>query len=295
MQSIKSPWIATFDQFAGSIQESAIIAAPFITRQPVERLARTLRSRRRSVHLDVLTNLNADSLIAGSVDGGALAWLCGQIPGATIRHLPGLHAKAYVADGHTAIVTSANLTRGGLIGNYELGVKVTDPQDVHEIADDLAEYGKLGSLVPAEALAELDDRANSARQSQGAIVPSTPDNAKANIDAILDEIDERLRLLRTLPGESTTAIFARAVQYILRKHGPLSTREINPLVQGLFPDMCDDGVHRVINGVSFGRRWKHQVRNAQVQLRRAGTIVREGNRWRLTGRSCSQRAGIVCP
>ena len=282
MQSIKSPWADTFDDFAGSIRASAIIAAPYITRQPVERLARSLRSRRRSVHLDVLTNLNADSLIAGSVDGGALAWLCGQIPGTAIRHLPGLHAKAYVADGHTAIVTSANLTQGGLSGNYELGVKVTAPQDVREIAEDLAEYSKLGSVVSPDALAELDDKANNAKQSQGAVVQAAPDNIKADIASILDEIDDRLRLLRTLPGESTTAIFARAVQYILRKHGPLSTREINPLVQGLYPDMCDDSVHRVINGVSFGRRWKHQVRNAQVQLQRDGTIIREGSKWRLT-------------
>ena len=105
-----------------------------------------------------------------------------------------------------------------------------------------------------------------------------PDTVRAEIDAILDDMDERLKLLRTIPGESTTAIFGRAVRYILRQHGPLSTRDINPLVQGLFPDMCDDGVHRVINGVSFGRRWKHQVRNAQVQLRRDSVIVRDGNR-----------------
>lgn len=230
----------------------------------------------------MLTNLHADSLIAGSVDSGALAWLCQQVPGATIRHLPGLHAKAYVADGHTAIVTSANLTHGGLIRNYELGIAITDPKAVSEIADDLEEYGNLGSIVPPYALAELDDKAKDARQRQGTATHSVPDTVRAEIDAILDDMDERLKLLRTIPGESTTAIFGRAVRYILRQHGPLSTRDINPLVQGLFPDMCDDGVHRVINGVSFGRRWKHQVRNAQVQLRRDGVIVRDGNRWRLT-------------
>ena len=282
MQSIKSPWATTFDQFAASIQETAIIAAPFITRQPVERLTGKLRSRHKSVRLDVLTNLQADSLIAGSVDSGALAWLCQQVPGATIRHLPGLHAKAYVADGHTAIVTSANLTHGGLIRNYELGIAITDPKAVSEIADDLEEYSNLGSIVPPDALAELDDKAKDARQRQGTATYSVPDTVRAEIDAILDDMDERLKLLRTIPGESTTAIFGRAVRYILRQHGPLSTRDINPMVQGLFPDMCDDSVHRVISGVSFGRRWKHQVRNAQVQLRRDGVIVRDGNRWRLT-------------
>ena len=282
MQSIKSPWATTFDQFAASIQETAIIAAPYITREPVERLTGKLRSRHKSVRLDVLTNLHADSLIAGSVDSGALAWLCQQVPGATIRHLPGLHAKAYVADGHTAIVTSANLTHGGLIRNYELGIAITDPKAVSEIADDLEEYGNLGSIVPPDALAELDDKAKDARQRQGTATHSLPDTVRAEIDAILEDMDERLKLLRTIPGESTTAIFGRAVRYILRQHGPLSTRDINPLVQGLFPDMCDDSVHRVINGVSFGRRWKHQVRNAQVQLRRDDVIVRDGNRWRLT-------------
>jgi hypothetical protein len=76
MQSIKSPWAATFDEFAGSIRRSAIIAAPFITRQPVERLAGELRSRRKLVRLELLTNLYSDSLIDGSLDIGALAWLC---------------------------------------------------------------------------------------------------------------------------------------------------------------------------------------------------------------------------
>ena len=282
MQSIKSPWGALFEEFAGSIRESAIIAAPFITRPPVARLAGLLRSRRQAVQLDVLTNLDGASMVSGSLDAGALVWLCRQVPGTTVRHLPGLHAKAYVADRHTAIVTSANLTQGGLAGNYELGVAITDADGVGEIADDLTEYGQLGSIVPPDTLAELDGKAKAAREQQSAAARSVPAAVQADIDAILEDMDERLKLLRTVQGKSTTAIFAHAVQYILRKHGPLSTREINPIVQSLFPDMCDDSVHRVINGVSFGRRWKHQVRIAQLQLRRNGTIVNEGKIWRLT-------------
>ena len=282
MRSIKSPWEAAFEEYVGSIEESAIIAAPFITRPPVARLARVLRSRRRAVRLDVLTNLDGPSLVSGSLDVGALVWLCQQMPGTTVRHLPGLHAKAYVADRHTAIVTSANLTQGGLTGNYELGVAINDPADVAEIADDLTEYGNLGSIVQPDALGELEAKVVEAREQQGAVARSIPDSVQSDIDVVLAGIDERLRLLRTIQGKSTTAMFAHAVQYILRKHGPLSTRDINPIVQSLFPDMCDDSVHRVINGVSFGRRWKHQVRNAQVQLRRDGIIVREGNRWNLT-------------
>ncbi|MXZ92260.1 MAG: hypothetical protein F4W95_01505 [Chloroflexi bacterium] len=292
MQSIKSPWAPTFDQFAGSIRESAIIAAPYITRQPVERLAGKLRSRSAWVRLDVLTNLHADSLIDGSLDIGALAWLCDQIPGTTVRHLRYLHAKAYVADEHTAIVTSANLTNGGLRRNRELGVAITDPDGVRDIADDLREYGNLGVLVPAKDLAELDAMAEQAQISKAAADSAIPISVAAGYDAIRNDMNERLVRLRTAgeafttnPRMSITAQFCDAIRYVLRQHGPMSTRDMNPLIQNLLPELCDDEVDRIINGVRFGRKWKHQVRNAQVQLRRDGTIVQEGGRnstWRLS-------------
>ena len=291
MWSIKSPWAATFDQFAGSIRESAIIAAPYITGQPVEQLAGQLRSRRASVRLDVLTNLHADSLIDGSLDIGALAWLCEQIPGTTVRHLRYLHAKAYVADGHTAIVTSANLTNGGLHRNHELGVAINDPDQVQDIAEDLREYGNLGVLVPSDALSELDAMTQQAQASKTMVAQSVSNGVVAAHDAIRNDMNERLVELRTSgeafstnPEASITAQFCEAIRFVLRQYGPMSTRDMNPLIQNLLPELCDDEVDRIINGVTFGRKWKHQVRNAQVQLRRDGTIVQEGGRnsaWRL--------------
>ena len=293
MTPIKSPWEATFDQFAGSIQESAIIAAPFISRQPVERLAEKLRSRRQSVHLDLLTNLYADSLIDGSLDVGALIWLCEQVPGTTVRHLRYLHAKAYVADEHTAIVTSANLTKGGLRRNRELGVAITDPAGVKDIADDLREYGNLGVLVPSEALAELDDMAQQAKAGRAAIDRSVPSGLKTQHDTIRNNMNKRLVELRTTgaafttnPRASITAQFCDAVKYVLRQQGSMNTYDMNPFIKDLLPELCNDEVeHITIDGKRYGLKWKHQARNARVQLRREGTIVQEGGRnspWRLT-------------
>ena len=293
MQSIKSPWAVTFDQFAGSIRESAIIAAPYITRQPVGRLANKLHSRRVSVRLDVLTNLHADSLIDGSLDISALVWLCEQIPGTTVRHLRYLHAKAYVADEHTAIVTSANLTNGGLRRNHELGVAITDTDGVKDIAEDLREYGNLGVLVPADALSELDAMTQQAHVSKATADRSLPDSVVAAHDAIRSNMNERLVELRTSgeafatdPRASITAQFCDAVRYVLRQNGPMSTSEMNPLIQNLLPELCNDAVeHITIGGRRFGLKWKHQARNARVQLRRDGSIVQEGGRnspWCLT-------------
>ncbi len=288
MRSIKSPWQDAFDEFAASIRESALIAAPYITRQPIERLADRLRYP-DSVRLDVLTCLDAPSMCNGAVDAGALAWLCERIPNANVRHLANLHAKAYVADADVAIVGSANLTTGGLWRNYELGVYITEPQAVSDIADDLREYGNLGVEVPADALLQLDDMARRGQQVKADIDESDED-AKSEYDGVVEDITGKLVELSVEgeafivnPSASITGKFGDAVKYILRRHGALPTSQINAIVQTLMPEWCDDNARLVINGRSYGRNWKHIVRNAQVVLRKQGTIAydRRSRLWQL--------------
>ena len=287
MPSVKSPWATTFDQFVSSIQESAIIAAPFITRQPVERFVQRLHSP-NSVRLDLLTNLNEHNLSDGLVDSAALLWLCEEVPQTTVRHLRYLHAKVYIADNHTAIVTSANLTNGGLFRNYEIGVKITDPKEVVDISCDLQEYGEFGVLVPAEALSELDAMARESRKLRQESSDATRHQDDSKYNESLKHISERLAELRTNaegfaidPEASITAKFADAVKYVLKRNGPLPTTEIHPLIQELMPEWCDDNVERIIKGVSYGMKWKHDVRNAQAQMKGSGVIVLEEGRWRL--------------
>ena len=287
MQSIESPWASTFDQFASSIQETAIIAAPFIRRRPLERLARKLQSR-QSVRIDLLTSLASSSLAEGLVDCGALLWFCEHVPGTSIRHLLHLHAKAYVADSHTAIVTSANLTDGGLVRNFELGVKITEARAVDEIANDLTEYAGMGVPVSNSQLSELDGLAQQAQEIKARVDRINRSNTTAQYNDALLGINEKLIGMRVAPTEfvtdrkgSITGQFSEAVRYVLARHGPLPTGEINALVRNLKPELCDDEVDRVINGQSFGKRWKHDIRNAQQQMKRNGTVVLENRKWRL--------------
>ena len=256
-------------------------------RTPLQRFTRELR-KRRTVRVDVLTSLASQSLATGLVDCGALQHLCEQVPHTTVRHLLHLHAKAYVADRHTAIVTSANLTDAGVNRNFELGVKVTEPQVIIEIVQDLEEYGDLGTLVARDDLAELDRMARRARNLLERVEQECNENLAVQYKMALSDINDRLIDLRlssvqfaTDPEGSITSQFSDAVRYVLRRHGPLTTREINPLVRILKPELCDDEVERVINGRSFGKRWKHDVRNAQQKLKHDGVIVLENRRWRL--------------
>ena len=280
MQVLLSPWDGAFRSFSQSVRRSATLAAPFITRGPLEQFVSALRSP-ASVSVRILTDLKPESLVRGFVDCAALSRLAASVGAATVRSVPGLHAKAYVADDHTAIVTSANLTTGGVRWNRELGVVVSEPEAVREIAGDLAEYSRLGSLVPGERLAELGERAEEERRRMPAVPPGEegdglPDAARPGTPSPLGDAVLALRA-----GEATTTIFGRAVLYALRRRGAMTTVEIHDVVRRLLPDLCDDRVDRVIGGVSFGKKWKHHVRNAQQRLQQKGAIRLVGGVWRV--------------
>ena len=74
-------------------------------------------------------------------------------------------------------------------------------------------------------------------------------------------------------GRTKHAVFGEAIRFVLAQ-GPLSTAAIHEQVSALLPDLCDDAKPLTINGQTFGRVWKHDVRNAQLDLRRRGVIAR---------------------
>ena len=157
MRLLVSPWTDSFDSLVLAINRSALLVSPFITAEPLQRIASIL-DKRTAITIQILTSLNVDNLIQGSTDVSAIASFCRTIPLATVRHLPRLHAKVYVADDRVAILTSANLTGAGLSQNYEYGIEITDPVLVSKISEDLKAYRDLGaevSLLELEQLAEI--------------------------------------------------------------------------------------------------------------------------------------------
>ena len=240
----------------------------------------SLLQGRTPPHVVLLTNLAPGSMLQGSLDTKAVAKFCKEFPEITVRHLPGLHAKSYVADEHTAIVTSGNLTSSSLFQNYEYGIQVDDPAAVRRIASDLVAYGRLGTQVSIDELDRLAEISESLKAKYSEALNSAQKRFKDEFEQQLEVMVESLRLLRAKPGESTNSIFARTIVYILRD-GPLATRDIHPLISMIHPDLCDDRIDRVINGVRFGRAWKHRVRGAQVNLRRQGLIELAGGNWHL--------------
>ena len=279
MQLITSPWTNVFDEFVRTANSSLLIVSPFITKGPLQSLAEFL-AQPKAMQVKILTNLEIDSMLQGATDPSALLDFCSAVPSTEVRHLPGLHAKVYIADDHSAIISSSNLTVGGLYKNYEYGILLSESSLVSAIANDLEGYSKLGAQINLIDLVELANAVKELQERHSRLVSSSRKQFRREFQDKLDEAKESLLVLRAKSSQSTNAIFSQTILYLLKK-GSQTTEQLHPLIQQIHPDLCDDSIDRIINGVRFGKRWKHMVRNAQQSLRRNGLIRFDGEKWHL--------------
>lgn len=178
-----------------------------------------------------------------------------------------------------AIVTSANLTSAGLDHNAEYGIEIENPYFVKQIVQDMREYASLGSSVPYEVLSHLADVGADLVYEYERMERSAGAEFRRQFNAKLRSAS--VEFIATQVGHrSAHAVFCDAILYALR-NGPMTTRQLNSEIQQLLPDLCDDSVELVINGQRFGKRWKHQVRNSQLGLKRRGEAIFDGIVWRL--------------
>ncbi len=276
-------WEVSLKQLVRSTHKRLLIASPYITAFGCD-LVGTCSSEtlQDGGEVLILTDLSPMSICQGSTDPAALRTLSNRGHSLLIRHLPRLHAKAYIADEQTAIITSGNLTAGGLIQNYEYGLHVSDPSIVRAINSDITSYAALGAEIGDAQLATFCDIAvemrTAFRQSQASITRTI----RRRFDAVVREAEDELIRLR-LAGGAMHTVFARTVMYLLRTYGPLATTGVHARIEAIHPDLCDNTVDRIIDGKHFGKKWKHAVRTAQQQLKKQGLIELVGDRWCLTG------------
>jgi len=281
VQVVTSPWASSLYDLVESAEEQLLLVSPFLGRRPLTKIAQILTSKSSAgrVRVSVLTNLAVDNLLSGSLDICALRDLTFSLPGTIVTYLPGLHAKVYVADARTAIISSGNLTTAGLTVNYEYGVLMRDSRLVAGVRDDVTKYALLGSKVSFETLEALA----SATEDLKGVRQRAEKSISAKLRTEFEERTEqaRLELLRVrAQGKTTHGIFSDTILYLLDQKGPLTTAELHPFVQQIHPDLCDDSINRIIGDVHFGKKWKHYVRNAQQSLKRQGLIEYDGKHWR---------------
>ena len=277
-----SPFRPHLEELFDSAKQELLVASPYIKTREAEwvcnRLAKT--GHDKSVRLKLLTDVRSSNVLQGSLDLAALRVFSTGLSRCDIINLPRLHAKVYVADETCAVITSANLTPSGLNSNLEYGVAITDPAVVRNVRRDLQLYAALGNPLTAQAIIELEKVSDDLRLEYQAIERSAERGLRQKFNETLRLADQQF-LRAQVGSRSAHGLFADAMLYLL-SFGPMSTRDMHLKLKELLPELCDDSAELVINGQTFGKKWKHVVRNAQVFLRRAGRIVRHEKGWALT-------------
>ena len=259
--------------------EEIFVAVPYISKDGIEFVLSCLTDQMRaSGNLLIITDLSPMPICQGSTDPSAIRAFIEALSSSKVYHLPKLHAKIYVSGVKKAIVTSGNLTRGGLYSNYEYSVYTSDPIIVAGIRNDVLGYAALGALVSRPRLLEYCQIAEEVRQSFRAQLSDISKNAQERFRQSYKAAEDELIKLRLSKGAMHT-VFEDAVLFFLRRDGPLATPAIHRLVEFAYPDLCDNSVDRVINGIRFGKRWKHAVRTAQQHLKKKGLIYQAGGKW----------------
>lgn len=286
IEFVPSRWDVVFKELVSTVNQHALLVSPYISVAPIEQIIKILRRRGvdKSVSIHVVTDLAPDNVLRGSTEPSALLMLVEEIPRTVVTYLPSLHAKVYIADEAMGIVTSANLTEGGLYRNYEYGIRLNDPELVRLLYRDLTDYANLGSIVTPAQLDALSQAAKDLRELHRRKECQARKEIRREFARRVADTELELMKIRAT-GQSENRIFSATILYLLRKYGPRTTAELHSFIQRIHPDLCNDRIDRVINGVHFGKRWKHMVRNAQQSLKKQGQIAYDGQRWFLTSPS----------
>lgn len=278
-----SPFAESFQQFVDRLQTSCLICSPYISAGPVGRMLASIEKRglQDSLRVKVVTDVSLGNLVQSSTDVSALIQLMEHVQHASVSYLPRIHAKIYVSGDEFALITSANFTDGGAFTNFEYGVAIEDPARIRAISSDIERYANLGGRLTLQRLKELDycvtELKAAIQEDQRSI------NAKLQATAILEREAKEQLLRSCVEGRSIYAVFEDTILYLLAS-GPMTTVALHERIRSIHPDLCDDSLDRVIDGQHFGKLWKHQVRTAQQQLKRADLVSYDPDRqlWALS-------------
>jgi hypothetical protein len=280
---LRKGWRSHLGELIGSARRDLVIAAPFITQGGVDivrsRLTNELKTQGK---INILICLDVISIGQGTCDPLAIKSLLDGVGSSALTYVPRLHAKVYISDDRAAIISSGNLTQGGLVTNFEYGVAFDEPTIVEQVRNDLSDYAMFGAALEEEQLTAFCETSQPLREAYQRQTASVDRAFREEFQRQARLAEDQLIRLR-LAGGARHTVFAKTIVYLLKRHGPLKTRELHPLIQTIHPDLCDDSVDRIIDGENFGKKWRHAARTAQQRLKGAGLIDRAGDgRWHLT-------------
>ena len=176
IELIKSPWEDLFLDMVEQTEDILRITSPYIKSKSVEKM---ISAKGSDVSIEYITSFKLMNFYRKSSDFEALSTILNNH--GTIKNYQALHAKIYVFDERQAIVTSGNLTYGGLNSNYEYGVLIRDENNVSSVIQDF--YNIFNSSITGKITSESIENAEQ-------IIQATPREKGVKFEPLPYEEDE---------------------------------------------------------------------------------------------------------
>jgi hypothetical protein len=151
MRIVTSPWRAEFNALVGVAENTVRLVTPYYSSNAVAEFLRCAEGRRKFILLAL-----DEQGVKGNFQSTSAIRAILKDPDAEVRFIRNLHAKFVIADEHAAIVTSANLTGGGLEKNIEVGVRFADPNGVGKLVDHFNALWAKAAPINQKDLAHFD-------------------------------------------------------------------------------------------------------------------------------------------
>lgn len=168
-------WLDKFLELSRHSEQIQIVS-PYVSYPPVEKLSRIFNIK----NLTLITRFNLQDFYSGVSSLECLRKICNE--GAEIYGVRGLHSKIYVFDATKAIVSSANLTNGGLMNNYECGFLIEDKSFLSQLQNQIEEFKLIGQEL--NGISTIDEWQNELNSVVHINVQKTalPDYGGSNIE-----------------------------------------------------------------------------------------------------------------
>ena len=281
IETLQRGWDKNLNDIFKSVEKEFTISSSYISNFGAEFLLKNVTEKfKGNGVLKIVTDLSPRNIYQGSTDPNSFKLLSNSINTIQIFHLPRLHAKIYISDISKAIITSGNLTAGGIYNNYEYGIFINDNEKVVSIKNDLLNYASLGAEISFEELVNYCIASDEVKKLYKQRERSTKKEFERNFQKAVSNANDELIKARLFDG-ALHPIFEKTIIYLLQRNGSLPTIKIHKLIKEIHPDLCDESVDRIINGVRFGKKWKHAVRTAQQHLKKKNLVILENGLWKL--------------
>ena len=133
MEILKTPWKDILMELVSQSKKSIKITSPFVK----ENICNELLSFKNSyTSLELITSFKLMNIYSGSLDLTGLENLIKNK--GVVKNFPKLHSKIYLFDDKKVIITSGNLTNGGLLNNFEYGIYTDNMDIVSKVVDDFS-------------------------------------------------------------------------------------------------------------------------------------------------------------